>query len=45
MLQVEDLVWTENGSSEIQRMRQWLKEKNVDDLPRASLAAEELEEV
>ncbi|KAI9319772.1 XRN 5'-3' exonuclease N-terminus-domain-containing protein [Dichotomocladium elegans] len=44
MLQVEDLIWTESGAKEIQRMRQWLKDRKVDELPRAPLTAEELEE-
>lgn len=45
MLTVADLVWSESGSKEVQRMKQWLKEKNVDDLPRAPLDTQELEEV
>lgn len=45
MLRVQDMVWTENGSKEIMRMRHWLKDNKVDDLPRAPLSTEELEEV
>ncbi|KAI7852090.1 XRN 5'-3' exonuclease N-terminus-domain-containing protein [Circinella umbellata] len=44
MLQVHDLVWSENGSKEVQKMREWLKENKVDELPRAALTTEELEE-
>ncbi|KAI8137507.1 XRN 5'-3' exonuclease N-terminus-domain-containing protein [Fennellomyces sp. T-0311] len=44
MLQVSDMVWSDSGSKEIQRMQKWLKEKKINELPRASLAAEELEE-
>ncbi|KAF7721539.1 hypothetical protein EC973_004513 [Apophysomyces ossiformis] len=44
MLHVEDFIWTDDGAKEIQRMRKWLKEKKIADLPRASLATEELEE-
>ena len=45
MLQVNDLVWSENGSKEVQKMREWLKENKVDELPRAALTTEELETV
>ncbi|KAI8099060.1 exoribonuclease 1 [Halteromyces radiatus] len=44
MLNASDFAWTENGSAEIKRMRQWLKERGVDSLPTAPLSAEEFEE-
>ncbi|ORZ15873.1 hypothetical protein BCR42DRAFT_44220 [Absidia repens] len=44
MINASDLAWVENGSAEIKRMKQWLKERGVDDLPKASLTAEEFEE-
>lgn len=40
MLQVEDLVWTDNEQKEILQMQPWLKERKVDDLTRAPLVAE-----
>ncbi|KAI8388238.1 exoribonuclease 1 [Radiomyces spectabilis] len=43
MLHVQDLVWSENGPKELQKMKAWLKEKKVDDLPRAGLEVEEME--
>lgn len=42
---MEDMVWTDNGQKEILQMRHWLKERKVDELTRAPLDAEELEEV
>lgn len=45
MLQVEDMAWTDNGQKEILQMRHWLKERNIDELARTPLEAEELEEV
>ncbi|KAI9007521.1 XRN 5'-3' exonuclease N-terminus-domain-containing protein [Phycomyces nitens] len=43
-MSLDDFKWSPNPSAELQKMKEWLASKGVNDLPRASLTSEQFEE-